>query len=380
MSAAPPRSCVNVLSTTPTPCGVEAFARSLATALRRNEPDGAFEDLAVSGRWADLPANLRQLSQADRIVFNLPLVAWKRAIVLPWVVLLFARLRGVNIVVHMHEWDSLHPLRRAAFVPFLWLSTAIVVLSPYIRKQIAADRWVGWTIKKCSLGLHAPTVRRPEGRRITENVRRIEQLKRDGSTVIGHFGSIYESKGTDTLLELCAHLRGRGVNASVVFIGGLIASLDNYARDFQQRIKTLGIEDRVIVTGYVSDDQELFALFDSVDVFVYSFSEGFTARRSSVLASLQSGRPVVVTAPSAAGEFDHHKGYASLLQSGAIDLFPAATPIAELSEFVLAAARKTGSPAAIDYDKWWKEATEVAGAILKVGSSRRNDADHRRHR
>ena len=41
-------------------------------------------------------------------------------------------------------------------------------------------------------------------------------------------------------------------------------------------------------------DPELFALLECADVFLYLFPEGLTTRRSSVLTSVEAGRPVLV--------------------------------------------------------------------------------------
>jgi hypothetical protein len=46
--------------------------------------------MPVSGRWRDLLAMLRRIAQADRVVFSVPLVAWKRMLAMPLVLLLFA--------------------------------------------------------------------------------------------------------------------------------------------------------------------------------------------------------------------------------------------------------------------------------------------------
>ena len=224
MSSQAPQPCLFIVSTSATPCGVEAFALRMTAALQRHQPKATNELLPVSGQWSKLPNTLRNLAKANRIAFNFPIVAWKRTIVLPWILLLFAFIRRQHVFVFMHEWSSLHPLRRLVLAPFLVMSKTIIVLSPYIRDQITADRWVGWVRKKCTLALHAPTVRRPEGRLVTDAVRRVDQLRIGNAVVIGHFGSIYKGKGTDALLDVCAYLRGRGIEASVVFIGGMTKS------------------------------------------------------------------------------------------------------------------------------------------------------------
>ena len=59
----------------------------------------------------------------------------------------------------------------------------------------------------------------------------------------------------------------------------------------------LGIADDVIVSGFVASDHEVFGLFSEIDAFCYPLDEGLTARRSSVLTCVQSGRPLIVTGP-----------------------------------------------------------------------------------
>ena len=113
-------------------CGVESFARLLVSALQNDYPDDGYAVLAVSSRWRDLPAVFRKIAAADQIVFSVPLVAWKRLLLLPLVVLLFARLVRCRVNVFMHEWGALHGLRRLALTPFVLLSRTIMVVSPYI--------------------------------------------------------------------------------------------------------------------------------------------------------------------------------------------------------------------------------------------------------
>jgi glycosyltransferase involved in cell wall biosynthesis len=367
MTSSTPRPTLLVVSTSKNPCGVEGYTRVLISALQQVAPNGTYEEFRVSGYWSELPSLLRLLAHSDSIVFSLPLVAWKRTILLPWIILVSAFLLRRPIFLFLHEWASLHSVRRLVFLPFVFLSKTIIVLSPYIRDQLASDRWVSWTNKKWILGLHSATVRRPDGRRVTEIVHRIQQRKTDKSIVIGHFGSIYKGKGTDALLDACAHICQLGIDSSVVFIGEMTKSLDGYENDFRKKIKELKLEDRVIVTGYIDDEEELFAIFDQIDVFLYIFPEGMTARRSSVLVSLQSGRPVLVSAPISSNEFSHHRGYTSLIESGAIIFFPSSATTKDLAGYISSAAQQPNRASiTIDYDAWWNDAARNTDAILHV--------------
>jgi glycosyltransferase involved in cell wall biosynthesis len=347
------------------PCGVETFTRTLVAALAARDHDAAYELVSVSRRWRDVPALLRRIAQADRIVFGFPLVAWKRMLIIPLVLLLFAWAMRCRISTFAHEWTGMNWLRRLVLSPYLLLSRNILVLSPLIREQIANDRLLARTARKCRLVPHPPTVGRPDERAVTATVRAVERAARDADLIIGHFGAIYQGKAAMALLEICDHLRGRGIRALMVFVGSFTRSLDDYEGKFRARLRELELEDQVIVTGYVASTEEVFALFERIGVFVFLFPEGLTARRSSVITCLQSNRPVVVSAPQSLDEFRHHQGLTGLIEAGALSFVPRSAAIAEIADRLTAAAtqRADGFPA-IDADAWWTATTDATRAAL----------------
>lgn len=346
------------------PCGVEVFTRELASALGANDGD-AYGVLAISGRWSAIPATLGRIIRANRVVFSLPLNAWKQMLLVPIVLLLLSVLARRRVSVVLHEWAALHWLRRAIFVPFIALGDSIVILSPFIRDQIANDPIIGWAVRKCSLIPHPPTVRRPSTLTVTDMVRRVERLGEASDIVIGYFGAIYKGKAPIALLEICDHLHSCGIRASVVFIGSFTKSLDNYDELFRKRVKELNLDNHVIVTGYIEGESELFALFERIGVFLFQFPEGLTARRSSVIACLQSGRPVVVSAPQTPAEFEHHSGFKALIASGALSFVPRQGSVVEISDALRAAAIQTSNKApTFDGDAWWNATKDAARALL----------------
>ena len=347
------------------PCGVEIFTRKLVAALKTSDPDSGYELLCVSRRWRDLPSVLRRIAQTDRIVFSVPLVAWKQVLIIPLVLLLFAFTTRRPISVFLHEWSSLHWLRRLSLIPFVALSESILALSPYIRDQIASDRWIAGAAKKCRLIPHPPTIRRPDHVKLTDTVRRIEQAAEDCDIVIGYFGAIYRGKTPTALLEICDHLRNRGIRALVVFIGSFTKSLDDYEGQFRAKMRDMALERQVIITGYIETEEELFALFERVGAFLFHFPEGLTARRSSVIACLQSNRPVIVSAPQSRNEFLHHEGLTALIKSGALSFVSRSASADEIADQLLAAAnRGTSASPAIDVNAWWAATTTAARAVL----------------
>jgi glycosyltransferase involved in cell wall biosynthesis len=351
-----------VFTPTAHPCGVEIFTRRLADAL--GAPAGDYAPLAVSGRWRDLASVLGEVSRSRHIIFNFPLNAWKRMIVQPLLLLLTAVFTGRRVSVFLHEWTALHWLRRLVLAPFVILSDTIVVVSPYIADQLAKDRWFGWAHTKCRLVPHPPTVR-PQAPRVTARVQEIARAAARYDIVIGTFGSIYKGKASTALLDVCADLHSRGVRALLVLVGSYMRSVDDYEAEFRAAVRRRGLDDDVIVTGYVEDEGELFALFERIGVFLFLFPEGLTARRSSVIACLQSNRPVVVSAPQSPSEFDHHAGWTAMIASEAISFVPPGADAAQISDLLLAAAPNADAIPAFDGDAWWDATTKAARAILK---------------
>ena len=365
-----PERCLFLLTPSKEECGVESFARLLVSALQNDYPDDGCAVLAVWSRWRDLPAVCRRIAAADQVVFCVPLVAWKRLLLLPLVVLVFACMVRCRVNVFMHEWAALHWMRRLALAPFLLLSRTIIVVSPFIANEIAGAPWLMGAARKCRLVPNAPTIRRPDEPRVTERVLRVREVAKSCDVVIGYFGAIYKGKAATALLDICENLRRSGIRAGVVFIGSFPKSLDGYEQQFWSKVAEYGIADQVIVTGYVTDEAELHTLFDEVGSFLFLFPEGLTARRSSVIHTLQSDRPVVVTAPRSMTEFAHHAGFTRLIEAGVLSFIPEGADRRAIADQLLAVAKRGKRPTpAIEWDTWWRATTAATHAALRKGTT-----------
>jgi glycosyltransferase involved in cell wall biosynthesis len=213
---------------------------------------------------------------------------------------------------------------------------------------------------------NAPTIRRPGAPRVTERVVRLREAGKSCDVVIGYFGAIYKGKAATALLDVCDNLNRSGVRALTVFIGSFMKSLDGYEQQFWAKVAEYGIADQVIVTGYIADEAELHTLFDEVGSFLFLFPEGLTARRSSVIHTLQSDRPVVVTAPRAMTEFGHHAGFTRLIEAGVLSFIPEGADLHAIADQLLAAAKRgKRSAPAIEWDAWWHATTAATHAALR---------------
>ena len=162
--------------------------------------------------------------------------------------------------------------------------------------------------------------------------------------------------------SICATLKARGERPLLVYIGSFIRAMDNVEKDFYARARELGVADDVVVTGYVASDAEVFGLFGELDVFCYPLDEGITARRSSILAGVQSGKPLVVTGPAEADEFDHHPRFKELIDRGAIVLVPRGADADAYADRIVAAAKRPTIPTPFNFEDWWRDVGEAIAA------------------
>ncbi|HYW62197.1 MAG TPA: hypothetical protein VE865_03235 [Bradyrhizobium sp.] len=339
-------------------CGVGQFTRVLQETVERLEP-GSCTSLTLTRTDGSLAQIWRGAGSAHNAIGNFPLVAWKRVMLRPLLALAFAKLRGRLVVLIQHEWGGLHWARRLVYTPALWLADSIVMFSPLVMRELAADALVGRAARKCTLAPLPPNIEAPAGIVDSELRQRLAGARRDGRLVIGHFGSIYPGKQPNALLNIGAILKQRGLKPLIVYVGSFIRATDNIEATFYHRVAELGLSDDVVVSGFVPSEHELFGLFSEIDAFCYPLGEGLTARRSSVLTCVQSTRPVIATGPAEADEFDHHPRFKQLIDRGAIVLVPRGSADEAYADRIVAALQWPSVHAPFDFDGWWRDVAEA---------------------
>jgi glycosyltransferase involved in cell wall biosynthesis len=335
-------------------CGVGQFTRLLGDAIERLDP-GTCTTLALTRSEGSLAEIRGAVESARNVVCNFPIVAWKRVIFRPLLALVIARLRGRRVILIQHEWSGLHWLRRVTYLPVLLLADTIVMFSPLVRRQLADDVLVGWTARKCVLAPLPPNIEAPAEITDSKLRQRLATARESGRLVIGHFGSIYPDKQPNALLNICVMLKQRGLKPLIVYIGSFIRGVDEVEKEFYGRAAELGVIDDVIVSGYVASDHEVFGLFSEIDAFCYPLDEGLTARRSSILACVQSGRPVIVTGPAEPDEFEHHPRFKEVIARGAIVAVPRDAGDDVYADRIVSALKWPSVQAPFDFDGWWQD-------------------------
>jgi len=110
----------------------------------------------------------------------------------------------------------------------------------------------------------------------------------DGQHLIGHFGS-YGGAITSLLFERLPHIMEGTVTPSLLLLG---AGSERFREALVERHPSWGA--RVHAAGYLSAS-DLGAHIAACDLFVQPYPDGITSRRTSAMACLSRGRPVVTT-------------------------------------------------------------------------------------
>jgi glycosyltransferase involved in cell wall biosynthesis len=345
-------------------CGVESFAGHLADRLG---PRGRRHRLDF-----DLAGLAKALSGVEGVIFNFPVVGWKKRLVEPTLAALVSRLLGRRITVVLHEWRALDWKRRLVLAPVMLLAGRVCFSAPEIEDEFGASLVSRFTTTQRAIVPVPPNLVPPAALQSGRHSQVLAKQKQAGRLVLGQFGSIYPKKQSTEVLVIAAALVARGHDVGVVFVGSFIKGMDNIERDFFELARSLGISDRVTVTGYIATDAELFAIFEQVDVFCYLFPEGLTARRGSVLAAGLSGKPVVVNAPRRADALSHHGLFCRLIEGNAIRLVSNEADPEAMADALLEAWQAPGTSIAADAElqRLWSEIVSVVEGAGESGRSR----------
>jgi glycosyltransferase involved in cell wall biosynthesis len=367
-----PERALFLVSPAATPCGVEMFARGAVRFSKLNGLDAAC--FALDGHFSEIAPLWTALARVDALIVNLPMVAWKRSLLAPALALFLARVRGVRTVVTLHEWADLDWRRRFALRFYVVLAQTILFSSPYVRAQFAHG-FLSWLPISTGLVPIPANIARPSQLIRTPFSERLAAEKARGRLILGHFGSIYSKKQSTFVLDVAAELKRMGRDVFVVFIGGFIRDSGNFEPKFHARAATLGLGDDVLVTGYIETDAEIYSIFDFVDVFAYSFAEGLTSRRGSILACLQAGRPVLVNRSANVDEFEHHPSFQAAIGRSALRLLPTSADAKVFANAIDTLDLSSKPEPIVLFEQGWRDAVLAIKRAISYQPGARNLGD-----
>ncbi len=124
---------------------------------------------------------------------------------------------------------------------------------------------------------------------------------RDNALLLAYFGFLNESKGGEDLILALDWLVQQGYNAHLLMIGGQVGDVDPTNAAYADRIRSLvqarGLAKRVQWTGYTLPE-EVSANLLAADAVVMPYRDGASFRRTTFIAALRHGCPVITTYPA----------------------------------------------------------------------------------
>lgn len=253
-------------------CGVGDYTRMLATALERQGVHArAFESTGSA-----LPLALR-LKRAvadfapDLVHLQYPTAGFGKGVV-PHV---FSMLHRVLLTIH--ELELTHWLRQVSCYPLAVLSQYIIFTCESNRKY--ALRWWPWLGQKSSvipLGTNIPAAPNSGNRRVPADVI--------------HFGLMRPNKGIEDVLEFARLAHLEGLPLRVRMVGSFPPQHAEYFSSVRKCAARLPVVwDLNLSCEAVSDRLARSTLG------YFPFADGASERRTSLLAALANGVPVITT-------------------------------------------------------------------------------------
>jgi glycosyltransferase involved in cell wall biosynthesis len=218
---------------------------------------------------------------------------------LPW--RLSLRRERPSVVVTFHDlklpylFPKAGPARRWVTQALIRWSDATIVTN--VEDQAQAERYGAREAHLFPIGSNIAPRELPGYQR--EEWRQRWGVEQD-EILLCYFGFLNERKGGETLFRTLARLVASGERVKLLMIGGKVGSSDPsnvaYLERMERLIAELGVEDRVMWTGYIGE-LEVSASFWASDLCVLPYRDGVSFRRGTLMAALAHGMAIVSTAP-----------------------------------------------------------------------------------
>jgi glycosyltransferase involved in cell wall biosynthesis len=208
----------------------------------------------------------------------------------------FGRKRKVKIVVTMHEFagPSKPPLPRIArrlwLLPLLLFANAILVTNEHDSFYVLKVPLLRSKVRLIPLG---PNIEAQDKSPIDRSIARNKLGLDDEDILLVRFGFVnsVQIRQLDILLHALKLVCGKGHRTKLLFIGGD----DRGSRaEMVTLAKSLGIEDRILWTGFCSPEQ-VSSYLACADIGVFPFSDGANEKRTTLLTAIAFGLPIVST-------------------------------------------------------------------------------------
>lgn len=207
------------------------------------------------------------------------------------------RLRRVVVVTIVHEPYVPLELNVKRFILSVAQRVMLVILMLSSRRVAVTTMMAGRQLQRLLPWFGERIHRVPVGSNIV--MHRINQSERcalrdalgvaPDDTILIFFGSLHETKPLGLILRTLVHLRESGVAATLLVVGQ-----DQAAFSAAAAKAGLAVPDGVICTSYAAAE-DVSHYLQCGDLMLAPFLDGVSTRRTTVIAALQHGLPVIST-------------------------------------------------------------------------------------
>ncbi len=204
------------------------------------------------------------------------------------------RRMGMPVVTTLHElampWNArpgplaVAALQRVQLALLVAGSDALVVTTGHRARMLR--RWFPWKASSIHRVPVGATVE-PDHRTDREAVRR--DLGLDGRLIVGFLGTAHPSKNLALVVQCVEDMIAEGIDARLLCVGLERSDLLGATRGGS-------VVDAAVCTGWIPvADRRISALTSAVDLYLAPMVDGISTLRTSVMAALAHGLPVVGT-------------------------------------------------------------------------------------
>ena len=220
-----------------------------------------------------------------------PALLFVNTVTIPlWILL--ARVRGVPVLVHVHEGEASASrlVKRVLAFPLLF-ANRIVANSRFSVGVLAGSFRRFATTTVVYNGVPGPEAASgPRGHL-------------EGDLKVAYVGRLSPRKGVDVALDAVARLNGQGIPTSLDLIGAVYPGYEWYEEQLRQQAERLGLEGRVSFSGFRDSVWEAISASD-IMVVPSRVDEPFG---NTAVEAILGGRPVIASATS--GLIEATSGY-----------------------------------------------------------------------
>ncbi|MFM0308480.1 glycosyltransferase [Paraburkholderia sp. RL17-383-BIF-A] len=304
--------------------GIGDYAEQVAAALGRRATLGSkigfvhsrFKPASIF-KWFGF---LRFFNRSNIVHIQYPVEGWGTS-VMPGVVPVIGRLffRSSRLAITLHEWRSMHVLRRASVYLTILLADVLIFASERERKAFLSSRIAKYTrsaqqqvVIPIAVNVDIPELETADILAARESAlsrlglgrSRLGHGESARQLVLGFFGFVYEWKQPEKMLHIVKALLNKGCAVNLVMCGDFPDGHDEKRENFRKKIAEYRLEGNVELCGYVERADELALRLSACDVVLQLFSDGLSARRGSFWYSAELGTQVLSTFPGAQDEFE----------------------------------------------------------------------------